>query len=232
MIERIRDLIVRPELAFREIARDPKFLTPWLLSAFLLAFPMIAAVQRIGSVRLFGNVIALVEINPLLADQPQEVLYGAVEHLFDFLVIITPLLAIPLTAACILPMLPTLGTPRGTRLGTLFRPLMAVTAWATLLPAAGMCVTMMIVLAVRDPQTLSLGSLTPFDLGILVPASFSRVLHNIASTMEFFSMWSVYLLMEGIAAAAGVSFRRTFLWLALPLIVFAWIVAAVLSMLQ
>jgi hypothetical protein len=232
MLERLRDLVVRPEVAFRDIARNPKFLAPWLLSAFLFAFPMLAAVSRIGPARLFGNIVALVEIDPLLADQPQELLFGAVERLFDVLVILTPLLAIPLTVACLLPMLPTLGLPRGTRLGALFRPLMAVTAWAALPPAAGMFVTVMIVLAVRDPKTLSLGSLTPLDLGVLIPASWSPVLHNIASTMEFFSMWSVYLLMEGIAAAAGVSFRRTFVWLALPLIIFAWIVAAVLAVIK
>jgi hypothetical protein len=231
MLERLRDLIVRPDVAFREIARRPKFLMPWLLSAFLFAFPMIAAVSRIGPVRLFGNLVALVEINPLLADQPQELLYGAMERLFDLVVILTPLVAIPLTAASILPMLPTLGA-RVPRPGAMFRPLLAVTAWASLPPAAGMFATMMIVLAVRDPKTLSLGSLTPLDLGILIPARWSPVLHNILSTMEFFSMWSVYLLMEGIAAAAGVSFRRTFVWLALPLIVFAWILAACLAMLQ
>jgi hypothetical protein len=108
---------------------------------------------------------------------------------------------------------------------------MAVTAWAALPPAIGMFLTVMVVLAVRDPAKLSLGSMTPFDLGVLIPARISPLLHNIASTMEFFSAWSVYLLLEGIAAAAGVSFRRAFLWLALPLIAFAWIVAAAFSML-
>jgi hypothetical protein len=108
---------------------------------------------------------------------------------------------------------------------------MVVTAWAALPPAVGMCLTGLLVLAVRDPAKLTLDSLMPFDLGMLIPAGISPLLHNIASTMEFFSAWSVYLLSEGIAAAAGLSFRRVFLSLALPLLGFCWIVAAVVTML-
>jgi hypothetical protein len=225
MIDRLKGLIVHPDITFREIAREPHFLLPWLLSSALLALPMIAAVHRIGPVRLFGPMVALVEINPDLADQPVEVLYGAVTRLFEIIVVVTPFVAIPLTAVSILPMLPILRGKAG------FRPLMAVTAWAALPPAMGMFVTTMMVLAVSDPTKLTLGSLTPFDLGVLIPARISPLLHNILSTVEFFSAWSVYLLLEGIAAAAGVGFRRAFLWLALPLIAFTWIVAAVLSML-
>src|ERR1035438_4137852 len=105
MIERLKSLIAHPETAFVAIAREPKFLLPWLLSSVLLAAPMIAAVHRIGPVRLFGSMVALVEINPDLADQPAEVLYGAVTRLFEFFVIIVPFAAIPLTAVCMIPML-------------------------------------------------------------------------------------------------------------------------------
>jgi hypothetical protein len=94
-----------------------------------------------------------------------------------------------------------------------------------------MCLTGALVLAIRDPAKLSLDSLMPFDLGVLIPARISPLLHNIASTLEFFSAWSVYLLSEGIAAAAGISFRRVFLTLALPLLGFSWIFAAIASML-
>jgi hypothetical protein len=225
MVDRLKGLIVRPNIVFAEIAREQHFLWPWLLSSFLLALPMIAAVHRIGPVRLFGSMIALVEINPDLADQPAEVLYGAFTRLFEFLVFLVPFVTIPLTALSVKPMLPFL---RGQ---ATVRALMAVTCWAALPPAIGMCVTAVFVLAVGNPAQLTLGSLTPFDLGVLIPARISPLLHNIASTVEFFSSWSVYLLLEGIGAAAGVSFRRAFFWLALPLILFAWIVAAVLSML-
>ena len=225
MVERLKSLVVHPHIAFAAIARDQRFLLPWLLSSVLLAVPMIAAVHRIGPVRMFGSFVALVEVNPDLADQPAEALYGAVTRIFEFFVIAVPFVAVPLTAACMIPMVKTLRGKAG------FRPLMAVTAWAALPPAVGMCLIGLLVLAVRDPAKLTLDSLMPFDLGILIPARISPLLHNIASTMEFFSAWSVYLLSEGIAAAAGLSFRRVFLSLALPLLGFCWIVAAVVTML-
>ncbi len=224
MIDRFKSLIVHPESAFIEIAREQRFLLPWLLASLFLAAPMIAAVQRIGPVRMFGSMLALVETNPDLADQPAEVLAGALARLFEFFVILVPFAAIPLTAVAVIPMFPFLGGKAA------WRPLMAVTAWAALPPAVGMCLTVAVVLAVRDPTKLSLDSLTPLNLGVLIPARVSPLLHNVASTMEFFSAWSLYLLCEGIAAATKASFRRVFFWLALPLLGFVWIVAAVFSM--
>jgi hypothetical protein len=225
MVDRLKGLIVHPEATFLVIAREQQFLLPWLLASALLAAPMIAAVHRIGPVRMFGSMVALVEVNPDLADQPAEVLAGGFTRLFEAFVIIVPLVAVPLTAVCLIPMV------RFLRGKSSLRPLMAVTAWAALPPAVGMCLTAAVVLVVRDPAQLSLDSLMPFDLGVLIPARISPLLHNIASTLEFFSAWSVYLLCEGIAAAAGTSFRRVFLWLAFPLLAFVWIVAAVFSML-
>ena len=65
---------------------------------------------------------------------------------------------------------------------------------------------------------------------MLVPERFALA-HNIASTLELWSAWSVYLLSHGIAAAGGVSFRRIFLQIALPLIFVAWTLAAIMAVL-
>jgi hypothetical protein len=212
MIRRIVGLTRHPSDTFREIVREPRFLTPWLLSCAFFVTPMLVAVHRIGITRLLGNLKEL------------EGFEDSVTLLFQFLVVATPIIAIPATALCLIPMIAAMGSTAK------LRPLLAVTSYATLLPAAGVCVAAFFVL-LRDPAKLSLESLAPFNLGVLVPATFNSVLHNIASTIELFSAWSVLLLSHGVAAASGLAFRRVFLALALPLILVAWVLAALAAVL-
>lgn len=225
MISRITGLILRPAATFAEIVREPHFLAPWLLASLLFAAPMIAAIHRIGAPRLFGSATAILQTQPDLSEQSPEAVAEAMALLFQFVIVLTPIVGIPLTAVCVIPMVRAMHGRAG------FRPLLAVTAWATLLPAMGMCLTAAVVLLLRDPAKLSLDSFAPLNLGVLIPARVSPLLHNLGSTLEFFSAWSVYLLSEGIAAAAGIGVRRVFLALALPLLVLAWLIAAAAAML-
>jgi hypothetical protein len=213
MIGRIAGLTLRPAATFVEIARAPEFLAAWLVSSVLFAAPMLVAAHRIGMIRLLGNAEGLEDF----AD--------AIALLFQFLVIVTPLVTIPLTAVCLIPMVKAM---RGT---APLRPLLAVTAYAALPPALGICITALLVMVVRDPAKLSLESLAPLNLGLLIPAKLSGVLHNIASTIELFSAWSIVLLSHGVATASGLSFWRVFLALAVPLILFAWALALLAAML-
>ena len=221
MIARLTGVTIHPAATFAEIAREPTFLAPWLLASLLFAVPMIAAVQRIGPARLFSTAASLARLQPELADYPAEDLAAAIALLFQIVVVFAPVVAIPTTAVCLMPF----------ARGASARQLIAVAAWAALPPAVGMGLTAMLVLVFRDPARLSLESLAPLNLGVLIPASFSRVAHNLAATLEFFSAWSVYLLSEGIAAATGMGLRRALLVLALPLLILAWLIAGAAAML-
>ena len=217
MFDRIVGLTLHPAATFTEIARDPEFLSacllPTLLSAVLFATPMLVAAHRAGMGRLLGGVQGL------------EDFVDAITLLFQILVILTPLIAIPLTAVCLIPML------KAMRGAAPFRPLLAVTAYATLPPAVGIFITAFVVMLLRDPAHLTLESLDPLNLGLIIPATFSSLLHNIASTIELFSAWSVILLSHGVAAASGLSFWRIFLAIAVPLILCAWALVARTAML-
>jgi len=217
MFDRITGLTLHPAATFAEIVRAPRFLEacllPTLLSTVLFALPMLFAAHRAGMVRLLGNAQGL------------EDFVDAIALLFQILVILTPLIAIPLTAVCLIPML------RAMRGAAPFRPLLAVTAYATLPPAVGIFVTAFVVMLLRAPANLTLESLDPLNLGLIIPATFSAALHNIASTIELFSAWSVVLLSHGVAAASGLSFWRIFLAISVPLILFAWTLAALAAML-
>ncbi len=219
MIQRLLGVMWEPEAAFTQIAREERFLAAWLLAVLFFAAPILVLVHRAGPMQLFGAAVKLVQNAPELAEEPPEVLADSLALLFRFFAFAVPIVAIPLTAICLLPLA---GNAK-------VRPLLAVTSYATLAPAIGLCLTGMIVIATRDPSRITFESLAPLNLGAIVRGP--AVLHNIASTLEVFSAWSVYLLAHGVAAAGGLPFRKVFLSLALPLIFAAWLLAALIAVL-
>lgn len=212
MIRRLIQLTLHPSAAFDEIVRQPDFVPPWLLTVVFFALPMLIATRRMGILRLLGN------------PQGIEDFVDALAVLFQLMVVVVPAIGIPLTAACLIPMIKAMHGQAA------FRPFLAATAYASLPPSIGICFVSFLVMIFRDPSKLTLESLAPLNLGLLVPARFGAA-HSVASTIELFSAWSVVLLSHGIAAASGLSFWRVFLALAVPLILFAWILAFLAAML-
>jgi hypothetical protein len=117
---------------------------------------------------------------------------------------------------------------------TTFKKILSVHAWVycgvtSLLSGIVLCAALL----VRDRDSLSelnlqdIPKLLPTNLGFLVHVSDARVLSSVASSLDVFSIWKIYLLTLGFAAISGS--RKTSKFSIAMMVIGLWVVWILLA---
>jgi hypothetical protein len=83
-----------------------------------------------------------------------------------------------------------------------YKKSLAVSFWGMVPPAIILTLLSILFMYLREPATLDINPANNVasNLGMLVPASSSPVIHGILSSIDIFSFWTIFLLAVGFAA--------------------------------
>ena len=101
--------------------------------------------------------------------------------------------------------------------------LMSVTAYG-MMPGLVLAILNIITMHLKDPADIDIRNIVASNLGLLVSAESSKVLHRLASSIDIFSFWQIALMALGIATAARFSYKKGLVAVVVPWLV--WVLAA------
>jgi hypothetical protein len=199
-VQRLTGIYFEPAKTFEDINRKPTWLTMYIVLAVLTAATMFVLMSRMDYATLMRKQM---EASPFASMIPEEQMEEIVNRPPTAFQRYSPYLGAPfliiiyLVFAAIFMLLFTL---MGASLS--FKKSLSVSFWAMGPPAIILTLLSMLFMYLRDPATLEVNVVdnVASNLGMLVPASSSPVIHGILSSIDIFSFWTIFLLAVGFAA--------------------------------
>jgi hypothetical protein len=206
-ISRLGGVFFEPGKTFEDVARRPAFIVPLVLVILCSLVYTGLYSQHVGWERMIRHQM---ETNPRTAQQPPEQREQAVQMGAKFAPIVgyaVGLLGVPLGfligAAVLLGMVKIMSAP------ITLKQVYAVMCYS------GITGIVFIVLAIavmflKNPDDFDIQNPLAFNLGALLdPNSGSKFAYTLASSMDLFSFWKIFLIAIGLKAAGGRSLSFT-----------------------
>jgi hypothetical protein len=224
---RIAGVFFEPKKTFEDIARRPTFLVPMLLVIlFALAFSSQIG-QRIGWERIVRHQTELSSRSQQAPPEQREAGIAMGVKIAQVAQYAGPILGVPIFDLVVA------AAPLGIVAGIMsapvkFKQVFAVVAWAGL-PGILVSVMGIVVMYMKNPDDFNVNNPLAFNPGaFLDPTTGSKFVYSIATSLDLFSFWTIFLLATGLQAAAGkkLSFGGALFSVVLPWALVVFIKAA------
>ncbi|HMD70388.1 MAG TPA: YIP1 family protein [Bryobacteraceae bacterium] len=205
VFSRLVGVIFEPKKTFEDIARRPTFLVPMALAiVFGLVF-MVAFSRRVGWEKVVRDRIeSSSQAQQMSAEQKeQQIAIGAkFAAIGTYAVIIVGTPVMDLAIAGIL-----LGIAAGMMSAPIkFKQAFAVVCWSYVVNCIS-AVLAVVVMFLKNPEDFDLNNPLMFNLGALFePNMPSKFIHSLASSIDLFPFWIIFLMATGLKAAGGKRF--------------------------
>jgi hypothetical protein len=205
LFAKLSAIFFEPRTVFQEINRKPTWLGIFLVLALVVIAGQYVAVTRVDYETYLRQALAM---NPFtkgmsdeqiqqivsrprsMAQQYMQVILGPVNLLIAFLVLAGVfLLAFVLMGASLR-----------------YKKALAVTFWAMAPPAIVVTLLAIVVMLVKEPDSLDVIDITKnvaSNPGLAVDEKSSPVLHSLLARIDLFSLWTIYLLAVGFTTVLG-----------------------------
>ena len=223
-VARLLGVFHSPGETFADIAKAPTFWLPMLLLTVLGAATFIAAAQRIGPEQLVRKEMAR------FADRiPPERLQEAVDRSVRFfwtryaaVFVVSPIIF--LAAAGVILILANFVFGGSSS----FKQMVAVVTHGWL-PGGLSALVGIVVIFLKAPEDIDLQNLIAANLGVIVPSETSKFLHAVATSLDLFVFWQIFLIATGVAATAKLSFTKSLIAVLIPWVLLVLIKSAVVA---
>ena len=206
-LSRITGVFFEPAKTFEDVAKRPSFLVPMLLVMVASLVYTTLYSQHVGWERMIRH---QVETSPRAAQQTPEqreqgIRMGAkIAPIFGYAI---SLVGIPLgyviCAAVLLVMLKIMSA------NVTFKQVFAVISYSAI-PGLIFIALAIVVMFLKNPDDFDIKNPLVFNPGALMdPATSSKFLYSLASSLDLFSAWRIILVAIGLKAAAGKSLSFT-----------------------
>jgi hypothetical protein len=199
---RITGVFFEPQKTFEDIARRPTFIVPMLLVIlFGLAFS-IQIGQRVGWERIVRHQTELSSRSQQAPPEQREAGIAMGVKIAQVAQYAGPILGVPIFDLVISGVL--LGIVAGIMSAPVrFKQVFAVVAWSGL-PGILVSVMGIVVMYMKNPDDFNVNNPLAFNPGAFMdPTSGSKFLYSIATSLDLFTFWTIFLLATGLKAAAG-----------------------------
>lgn len=201
-IARVIGVFFEPGKTFRDIAGRPSWLLPMILVIVAVIGVSSTMSQKIGWERIFRHQM---ETNSRYQQMTQEQRDQTLQVQMKFASVggyAGALIGVPLydlIAAAVL-----LGIAGGLMGGGMrFKQVFSVVAWAGM-PGLISAILTIIVIFLKNPDDFNLQNPIAFNLGaFLDPNTASKFVYSLASSIDLFVFWTIFLMATGLKAAAG-----------------------------
>ena len=199
---RIVGVFFEPSKTFADIAQRPGWMVPLILTILVaMAFSM-AVAQHIGWDRVVRHQF---ETNSRLQQMPQEQKDQAIAlqvRIASVSAYAAPVIFVPLADIIMAAVL--LGIAGGIMSGGMrFKQVFAVVCYSGL-PGVISAILTVVVMFLKKPDDIDIQNPLAFNLGAFMdPATGSKFVHSLASSMDLFMIWTILLIATGLKAAAG-----------------------------
>lgn len=202
--ERLTGMFFEPETTFQDVNRKGAWLGVFLLVAVLMTGAGLAAASRVDQETYFR---ASLQQNPMTKNWSEEQIQKAMEQSSPMQRYIgaafTPvgmIIVYLVLAGVFLLVFVIMGV------SLTFKKSLAVTIWAMAPPTIVVAILGIIFIFVKDPDTLDLFDVTKnvaSNLGVLVAKKEQPVLHSFLSSIDLFSVWTIFLLAVGFSTVSS-----------------------------
>jgi hypothetical protein len=213
-----------PGETFADIARTPTFWLPLLLLTVLGAGTYFAAAQRIGAEQLVRKDMARYA-DRIPAERFQEAVDRSVKFFWTRYVavfVISPIIF--LAAAGVILVLANFVFGGSSS----FKQMFAVITHGWL-PGGLSALVGITVIFLKAPEDIDLQNLTAANLGVIISSETGKFLHAVATSLDLFVFWQIFLIATGVAAAAKLSFTKSLVAVLVPWILLVLIKSAVVA---
>jgi hypothetical protein len=215
---RLAGVIFEPKKTFEDIALRPTFLVPLaLVIVFGLAF-MVFYSQRVGWEKTVRDKIESSSQSQQLSSEQkaQQITVGAkIAPIFGYVGVIVGTPVMDLAVAGIL-----LGIAAGMMSAPLkFKQVFAAVCWSYVVTCISMALSV-VVMFLKNPEDFDINNPLIFNLGALFePNMPTKFIHSVASSIDLFPFWVIFLMATGLKAAGG---KRFSFGSALTAVVLPW----------
>lgn len=199
---RVTGVFFEPKKTFEDIALRPTFLLPMVLAIlFGLAFSTQIG-QRVGWDRVVRHQIESSSRAQQVTPEQRETQVAMGVKIAQVTQFLGPILAVPIIDLVIAGVL--LGIVAGIMSAPLkFKQVFAITAWSGL-PGCLVSVLGIVVLYIKNPDDFNVNNPLAFNPGaVMDPQTSSKFVYSLASSLDLFTFWTIFLLATGLKAAAG-----------------------------
>lgn len=217
---RVIGVFFEPDATFADIARSPGFLLPLILVMLSSAAVAIVSINRLDLEQVARQQIMK---QPQAADLPKDQLEQRVQmgaKISKYVYYCIPLI-VPIMLAIVAGLLFVMSNfiMGGT---ATYKQMFAVEVHAQM-PGIIMGILAVIVLFLKDPGDIDVQNIVTANLGPFVTTEASPFGHRIASAIDLFSFWQMFLLGVGISKAARISFVKALMGVVIPWALFVLI---------
>lgn len=202
---RVTGVIFEPKKTFEDIARKPTFLFPAVLVAiFSIAF-VVALSQRIGWETVVRQQLDSSSQAQKLTAEQREQQVAVTTKIEPIAFYAGSILGPPIFNLIIAGVL--LGIAAGMMSAPIkFKQMFAISYWAGI-PTLISTVLTIVVMYLKSPEDFNLKNPLAFNLGaFLEPNMPTKFINSVATSLDLFVFWIIFLLAVGIKAAAGKKF--------------------------
>jgi hypothetical protein len=199
---RITGIFFEPSKTFQDITARPGWIIPLLLAVILTYASLFAFSQRIGWERAMRQRF---ETNTRMADLPaeqKERQIAAMSRVFTIWSYVGPPIGVSVVDLVISAVL--LGVVAGMLSAPVkFKQVFAVVCYSGLITLISVPLTIA-VMFLKNPDDFNMENPLMFNPGALMdPVSSSKFLYSLASSLDLFTFWMIFLIATGLKAAGG-----------------------------
>jgi hypothetical protein len=199
---RLTGVFFEPSKTFADIAQRPTWIIPMLIVLLSGMGVMTAISQHIGWERITRQQLETNTMTQRLTPEQKEeavarsVKFGAMQGYAGVI------LGVPIADVIIAAVL--LGIAGGIMSGGMrFKQVFAVVCYSGL-PGVISAILTVVVMFLKKPDDIDIQNPLAFNLGAFMdPATGSKFVHSLASSMDLFMIWTILLIATGLKAAAG-----------------------------
>ena len=200
-VSRIGGVFFEPTKTFRDIAQRPTWIVPMILLIVCVIGVTTTIGQKIGWERIFRHQN---EISSRFQQLPQEQKDNtlAMQMKFSSLGYLGALIGVPVYDLVVAAVL--LGIAGGLMGGGMrFKQVFAAVAWSGI-PGLVSAVLTIVVIFLKNPDDYNMQNPLAFNVGaFLDPATSSKFLYSLMTSLDLFAFWTMFLMATGLKAAAG-----------------------------
>jgi hypothetical protein len=199
---RVTGVFFEPEKTFEDIARRPTFIVPMLLVILFAVVYSMQIGQRVGWERIARHQLEMSSRAQQLTPEQRESQVAISVKISRVAQYLGPILGVPIYDLVIAGVL--LGIVAGIMSAPVkFKQVFAAVAWAGL-PGILFSVLAIVVIFIKNPDDFNLSNPLAFNPGAFMdPQTGSKFVYSLASSLDLFSFWTIFLLATGLKAAAG-----------------------------
>lgn len=198
---RVAGVFFEPGKTFRDIAQRPTWILPMVLLILSVIGVTTTIGQKIGWERIFRHQDEISaryqQASPEQKDQmlAMQVKFASLGYVFA----VIGIAVYDLVAAAVL-----LGIAGGLMGGGMrFKQVFATVAWAGM-PGLVSAILTIVVIFLKNPDDYNMQNPLAFNVGAFMdPVTSSKFLYSMASSIDLFVFWTIFLIATGLKAAAG-----------------------------